>query len=278
MDHVASIRAEAQRMADALATTDPSAPVPTCPDWSAADLLWHLTTVHAFWAAVLREDPQGAQVGAIEEAAPQRPGTLAEMLQERARHTEDLCAQLTALDDDQARWSWWQPDQSVGFTRRMQTAEALMHRVDAELTAGLPLGPMSADAATLAVDHAIDVMHAWQPPDAAYDAVGLLDLRAEDTGQWWRVEIGSWSGTNPWTGDPLDGHRVRRLGAGRVASADELDRVAPGPEHDGAAMAVVRGELADLARWIWTRPAQVTLDGDESVRSAVDALHAAGIA
>lgn len=53
-------------------------------------------------------------------------------------------------------------DQTVGFTRRMQTYEATMHRVDAELTAGLPVGPIAPDVAASAVDHAIDVMWGWQ--------------------------------------------------------------------------------------------------------------------
>ena len=42
LDLLAAVRAESARFADALEATDPAAPVPTCPDWTAADLLWHL--------------------------------------------------------------------------------------------------------------------------------------------------------------------------------------------------------------------------------------------
>ena len=39
MDPTAIIRAEAQRFADVLAATAPDARCPTCPEWSASDLL-----------------------------------------------------------------------------------------------------------------------------------------------------------------------------------------------------------------------------------------------
>jgi len=48
MDRIAIVCTEAQRLADVRS--------PTCPDWSAADLLWHLTEVHFFWAGVLQRD------------------------------------------------------------------------------------------------------------------------------------------------------------------------------------------------------------------------------
>ena len=53
MDRIAIIRTEARRLADVLAVTPPDARCPTCPEWSASDLLWHLTNVHFFWAGVL---------------------------------------------------------------------------------------------------------------------------------------------------------------------------------------------------------------------------------
>ena len=37
-----------------LADCDPSARVPSCPDWNAADLLWHLAEVQGFWAKIVR--------------------------------------------------------------------------------------------------------------------------------------------------------------------------------------------------------------------------------
>jgi len=53
MDPTAIIRAEAQRFADVLAATAPDARCPTCPEWSASDLLWHLIVgVSRTWKGV----------------------------------------------------------------------------------------------------------------------------------------------------------------------------------------------------------------------------------
>ena len=54
------IRTESARFRDVLADCDPAARVPACPDWDAADLLWHLPTVQAFWAEVVRTRPAPA--------------------------------------------------------------------------------------------------------------------------------------------------------------------------------------------------------------------------
>jgi hypothetical protein len=54
-DLLAAVRSESDRFAGALAAADPTAPVPCCPDWTAADLTWHLTEVQLLWATVVRE-------------------------------------------------------------------------------------------------------------------------------------------------------------------------------------------------------------------------------
>src|SRR5699024_7302518 len=53
-DAITTIRQEADRLASALTTVSPDQQVPTCPEWTAEDLLWHLTEVHEFWAEILR--------------------------------------------------------------------------------------------------------------------------------------------------------------------------------------------------------------------------------
>ena len=93
-----------------------------------------------------------------------------ELLALREQATTALLDQLGRLDDAEPRWTWWPADQTVGFTRRMQTYEATMHRVDAELTAGLSIGTIAPDVAAGAVDHAVDVMWGWLPDG--------VDLRA----------------------------------------------------------------------------------------------------
>ena len=46
-DYVAALRRDGAALADA--ATDLTRPVPSCPDWTAADLVWHVGKVHDFW-------------------------------------------------------------------------------------------------------------------------------------------------------------------------------------------------------------------------------------
>lgn len=259
MDHHAVIGTEAGRLAAVLGAADPAARCPTCPDWNAHDLLWHLTEVHLFWAGVLQSGARTDEdVAAIEQAKPVRPEELAGLLALREQATADLLAQLARLDDDEPRWSWWAPDQTVGFTRRMQTYEATFHRVDAELTAGRTVGPIAADVAAGAVDHCVDVMWGWMPDWATYEPLVTAAFDATDTGQSWTVEIGHWYGVGPESGNEFDEPRAVR--------------------GTGTATAVtVAASVEQLALWAWTRGGRVRTDGTQAGLDALDALIANGI-
>jgi uncharacterized protein (TIGR03083 family) len=260
IDRITVIRDEAQRFADVLATTAPEARCPTCPDWDAADLLWHLTEVHSFWAGILGSNARTDEdMEAVEAAKPDRPGSIADMLPVRARATEALLEQLTALDDAEPRWSWWEPDQTVGFTRRMQTYEATIHRDDAELTAGQAISPISPAVAAGAVDHCVDVMWGWMPVWASYERQAIVEFMASDTGQRWLVEVGHWFGTGPESGKEFDEPRAVRAG------------------DDAVPVATVTGPVQDLALWAWTRGGTVDIAGGDQGVEAIRVLIANGI-
>lgn len=188
------IAAEADRFAAALDGIDPSTPVPTCPDWAAGDLLKHLTEVHQFWAAVIGDRLTGAAVGEFEENRPQLSDDPAEMQGLRRRATADLLAALESRVPDEEAWSWSEADQSVDFTWRMQTHEATMHRVDAELTAGEEISPIDPQVAGEGIDHVLDVMWNWAPEDAERTVGGVVELRATDSGRTWQVSAVRWTG------------------------------------------------------------------------------------
>lgn len=259
MDRVAVIRSESDRLADLLGTLDPSATVPTCPEWTAADLLWHVAEVHHFWARILSDGVRDdAGVAEVESNKPERPTATRDVLAVRADATARLLGALERLDDEEIRWSWWPGDQTVGFTRRMQTCEATMHRVDAELTAGVAIGPIAQGVARGSVDHAVDVMWGWMPDWATYEPAALVELRATDTADSWLVEVGHWFGTGPESGNEFDVPR-----AVRASTGDAGLRVAASVEQ--------------LARWAWTRDGLVDVDGDLVARAALDALISNGM-
>ena len=103
---LAPIAAESARFLEVLAAADPSARVPTCPDWTADDLLWHLTEVQAFWAAVCEGPVPGegpllddAGLDAVEAAKPSRPDDRDALLRLAEGTTERLLAALRAGDE-----------------------------------------------------------------------------------------------------------------------------------------------------------------------------------
>ncbi len=125
IDALDTIRTESERSADALATTDPEQKVPTCPEWTASDLLWHLVEVQEFWTAILAGGATTEEeVRAIEEAKAPRPEGTDALLARRDSATAALLAQLEQHADEEPAWFWYSAEQTVGVTRRMQTHEA----------------------------------------------------------------------------------------------------------------------------------------------------------
>ena len=260
MDHVEVIRSESQRFAEVLAHAAPDAPSSTCPEWTASDLLWHLIEVQSFWAGILADGAvTDDEMKAVEDAKPERPAGVDGMLPLRQRATDSLCAELARWDDHEPRWTWWPPDQSVGFTRRMQVCEATMHRVDAELAAGVRRTAITREVAVALVDQCVDVMWGFVPEWAAYERLGVVDLLAADTGQHWLLEVGHWTGTGPESGRQFDEPCGRRAAPDTVASA------------------MVVGPVVDLALWSWTRGGLVQTAGDADTLAALTRLVAQGI-
>ena len=235
IDREAVVRAESERFGAVLATTAPAARVPTCPGRDAVDLLQHPTRVHQFWAAVVGERLTGAAVQEFEQRRPALPDDPARLQLARRQATAALLAALRARNPSEAAWSWFPPDQSADFTWRMQTHETTMHRVDAELTAGLPISSIDAEVAGDGVDHVVDVMWAWAPPEAERRRTGTLLLRATDTGRSWLVQTSRWTGP-AWGESPTDQIGCSRATGGQpdatvAGTAEDLDLLLWGRAH-----------------------------------------------
>jgi uncharacterized protein (TIGR03083 family) len=259
-DYLSHIAAESARFAQALAGTPGEAQVPTCPGWTVDDLLWHLGEVQWFWGTIVRDRVDGA---AAEQLKPPRPVSRAGLTAFYRSASRELLAALTSTPPGTQVWTWAE-DQSASFVRRRQAHEALIHRIDAELTAGdrTAMDPaLSADG----VDEALRIMHggdipAWGTFAPADD--GTLEISAADTGDSWVVALGQIIGTDPDTGQAYDQPGIR---------------VAAGPA--AAAAARVTGTAADLDCWLWHRPtlASLSWSGASSLRANFVAFTAPGI-
>ncbi len=76
LDFLDHLERESARFAAAIGSAPGAAVVPSCPDWNADDLLWHLAEVQWFWATIVRErltDPPGEDLTPARQCWP-HPG------------------------------------------------------------------------------------------------------------------------------------------------------------------------------------------------------------
>src|ERR1022692_1528421 len=259
LDYIAHLARESARFGEAIGQAGPAAPVPSCPDWTADDLLWHLGGVQWSWGVVVRDHMTGPQAGSL---MPERPADRARLQAFYQRASRDLGQILTAAAPEAATWTW-SDDQTVGFVRRRQAHEALIHRIDAELAAGsrTAVDPLlGADG----VDEALRVMYGGVPEWGRFtpDDAKTVRIEATDTGDSWLVTLGRFTGTDP------DG-----------TSYDEPDIHAADSDPGGETAALISGSAADLDCWLWHRPppGQIECSGDKEVLSGFEAAIGPGI-
>ncbi len=206
------------------------APVPTCPGWRTADLVFHVASVWRFWGRICELNIDSpSQLDAI-PFAEQPPDTA---LTEWATH--ELVTSMHVLADapaDTEVWTWTGANQPIAWVRRRMAQETAVHRWDAEHAAGTAwdIGPeISADG--------IDEFLMWHggragPNDAAVS--GRIELASTDTD-----------------------HRflVTRFGDDMV----QFDR------SGGTADVVVSGTASSLLLWLWRRTDTVEVAGDTAL-------------
>lgn len=259
LDYLAHLGRESARFAEAIAPAPPAAPVPPCPQWTADDLLWHLAWVQWWWATIVRDNLAGPDARRL---VPERPSSRPGLLEFYQRASRDLQQVLGATSADAPAWTW-SDDHTVGFIRRKQAHEALIHRVDAEVTAGnrTPMDPrLSADG----VDEVLRVIYSGVPEWGSFarDESKVLRLRATDTGDSWLITLGRFTGTDP-----------------EGVSYDEPDFSVADGGSGPPASAFISGTAADLDCWLWHRPPIGAIDqsGDSDVLSEFTATIAPGI-
>ncbi len=249
LDYLGHLDAESQRFIDAIKNADPEAPVPSCPDWTVADLLWHLGEVQHFWAAIVG----GPLVEPDTYEEPARPDSVDGLHEFFQRSHTDLHEALARTADDVVAWSWFDANQTVGFTRRRQAHEALVHRYDAELASG-PITSTDRDLATDGILEALEWMFGGAPGWADVTPTGPIGrVATTDTDASWLVQVQRWSGISPNTGTTYTDEPV-------LAVVD-----------DGDATFDVSGDAISMHRWIWNRgPADdLAVAGDTSPLDAV---------
>ncbi|MEH0844186.1 maleylpyruvate isomerase family mycothiol-dependent enzyme [Micromonospora sp. CPCC 205711] len=216
----------------AVAPTDLTAAVPSCPGWRVADLARHVGLVYLHKTTAMRD-------GAEPESWP--PAELAdeEPLALLDRAYAQLRAEFAARRPEDAVGCWYGPDQTVGFLIRRMAQETVIHRIDAELGVGVPVAPVPDDLAVDGIDELLRVFVEYSVGEWADYFTGIL------------------------AGSPGRSYTVRTDGAAwRVRTGPGLFRV-DGDVED-AADVTVSGPPTAMLRWLWGRAGErsgVTVEG-----------------
>lgn len=255
IDFIGSIRNESNRFHDLIVGNNLSLSVPSCPGWTLADLVWHLTEVQNFWAQItgdLLSDP--AEVEQL--SRPDDDGLEAMFSSCSLRLVEALASR----DPSDHCWSWDENGKSVGWVRRRQAHEALIHRVDAELAAGLK-SEVDNELASDGVAEILEVMlDSSSIPDwATFEHDGTsASITVVDTGVNWWMRFGRFIGVGPESGKAHDLPAIQ-LGDG-----------------GGPADVAISGSPADLDLWLWGRGSanNLVVSGDGSLADKLRATAA----
>lgn len=262
MEHeafIAAIREQSERFIEALVGVAPDAPVPSCDGWTAADLLWHVGEVQHHWARVAA----GAAGDAV--VPPERPDDDVALRRLVATSGTELLTALADRPADAPAWSWHPDGGTVAWVARRMAHEALVHRVDAELTAGLDVRPPSVALAADGVAEVLAVFVDGVPPWGTFTPDGeIAVVRCTNAPGAWRLDLGRFTGTGPESGRELD---LDAASVSPVADGDAAARVV------GARLDVA-GRAWDLDRWLWGRGPDDPLDvtGDRALLERLRAL------
>lgn len=249
-DFLTTIRDESTRFRAALADS-PDRSVPTCPDWSTDDLLWHLAEVQWFWGTIVSQNVD--EPDALKH--PQRPEGRDATLAAFDDASRALQETLRATPAEDPRWMWTADEalHTAGYIRRRQAHEALIHRVDAELTAGSEVSAIDTDVAADGIDEVVDVMYGRDHPLVTFTPTPdrIVELVATDVDRHWVLQLGRETAT-------IDG--------------EDIDDANFRPAPNATANATISGTAADLDLWLWNRPVHAALarSGDQATLEAMD--------
>jgi uncharacterized protein (TIGR03083 family) len=232
--HIARLRTEGELMAQAIEAVAPTAPIPTCPEWTMRDLVLHQGEVHR-WACAHVAGRRTEPVGDDEDVVGPLPADA-----DLSPWFRDGCAALVdALEQaDPALecWTFMKAPSPLAFWARRQCHETAVHRVDAQSASGA-ITPIPADIAADGVDELLTGFITRSKTRLRSDVPRTIAVRTTDTSDAWLVRVSA---------DPV----VTERGS-----------------TDAEADCTVSGGASDLELFLWNRFGRETVDvaGDASL-------------
>lgn len=224
-DYLSALRRDGKRMAAAAEGALDRA-VPSCPEWTVADLVWHVGGVHAFWGQIA----SGVIPGPEDYVEPERPAD-GELVTWFRAGVDEIAGVLAQLDPATPAWTW-APQKNMGFIQRRMAQETAVHCWDALAAVGRD-EPIEPRLAVDGVDEFLDVCLPGRPTHLE-GRPESIHLHATDANGEWVVRAGG--------------------GACRVERTH------------GKGDAAVRATASDLLLLLWRRrsPDQLEVHGDRA--------------
>jgi uncharacterized protein (TIGR03083 family) len=185
LEHVEQLRLDGERLAEVVSSTDPSAPVPTCPDWQLRDLVRHVGGVHRWATGFVRGAGVQPPDGDLEQLVGGWPEDVDLVAWFRDGHRA-LVEALVSAPADLETWTFLDAPTPLAFWARRQAHETAIHRVDAETAAddvsGFPSG-FAADG----IDELLLRFVSRPGRTLEIDSPRSMIMRATDVPRSWRV-------------------------------------------------------------------------------------------
>jgi uncharacterized protein (TIGR03083 family) len=233
-EYLVALAAAVEAAGAAVAAAGVSAPVPSCPGWTVADLLVHMTSGDRWACAIVEQRTTQRVANDLIEDHPSGDALVPWYL-DGARRLVDA---LTELDPASPLWTFSPADRTARFWRRRRALETTVHRYDAQLAAGTP-APVDAALAADGIDEFLTVFLPRFAPDVVADGrtihLHCTDIESDADGHTDGDADGEWLITG-------------------TADGTELTR-----EHAKGDVAA-RGRASDLFLFLWGRVAPTTLD------------------
>jgi uncharacterized protein (TIGR03083 family) len=217
-DHLEAVEREVAALVDVFAAVTIDAQVPTCPDWTVADLADHVGGFTGFWSHVLCEGTGRPKTGFTQRPAGGDVGAW------YAGLGASLITELGATAPEQRVWTWAPGRNDASFVARRCAHELAVHRFDAQAALGAT-APIDGALAVDGIEEIFVMIDAWKAnghPESGAGERQTLHVHATDRDAEWMLTL---------TRDGLD---VRR-------------------EHAKGDLAL-RGAVSDLELLLYGRP------------------------
>ena len=248
-EHVTTLLGQGRSLSSTARRLDPDAAVPPCPEWTVRDLVVHLGGVYRWCATIVGEArtefpsrEERAAFGAV--GADAGPAALLDWFDDGLEAVADAIARAAPSLSCVTIVAGLPPRD---FWARRMAHETLVHRADAEIAGGEPVGRIEPD---LALDGLAELLEDFLPTRAGRrlvaDPARTLAV-VTDEGPRWDVRIGPEGPSATRTEGPASG------GGG-------------GSDGVGADLTLA-GPASALHLVVWNRAASSTVrvDGDDDV-------------